>query len=299
MDSKNSANSVIPLRFRVNAAESDLVATRLFSAGATAVAELVDPQTGTTYLVADLSPVARSVLAAEGLASEYVPADDVDWVQTAAEFAEPHWCGQHVLLVPEGLDTSKIPNRPPRQSNLEAIDQDVTIITLPTTATFGSGSHPTTRLAAELVEKTVQAGNTMLDVGSGSGVLAVLAAMRGAAQVSACDVDETAVHATRSLAVSHDVENLVVTSHGSLDTMDAESLDAGFDLIAANVLFVVHRDLATSLQKALRPTGTLIVSGLLSEQRYDVVELYSPLRVTEELVEDGWLALTLQHDKPA
>lgn len=283
MDSKFSQINAIPYRFNVEVRDVEVVSDLLFSYGATAVAELTDPTTGATYLVADLTPSSVEALGKQGLTGVHMPQDQVDWVSTAAEHQQSYWCGPLVLLQP--ADTSVL-NGPD--------SDEVTVISIPPTPTFGSGSHATTRLSSELVADVVQAGDVVVDIGSGSGVLSVLAALRGAQQVIACDVDEEAVLATRELAQAHGVGDRVQAHHGSTEVIHTVLGHHRVDVVVANVLFVVHREVHTDIAALLSRGGTLIVSGVLHDQEHELRELYGDFTVTRELSNGDWLGAVLQ-----
>jgi ribosomal protein L11 methyltransferase len=157
--------------------------------------------------------------------------------------------------------------------------------------TFGSGAHASTRLALLLLGDVVAGGERVLDVGSGSGVLAVAALVAGAAGVAAVDVDPAALDATRANAARNGVAHRLAVAE-RVDRVDR--VGDGFDLVVANMLAPVLVELAPAVAGALRPGGTLVLSGFLAGQRAQVLAAYPQLTVTAEQGEDGWLALRLR-----
>ncbi|MCH8994169.1 MAG: 50S ribosomal protein L11 methyltransferase [Chloroflexi bacterium] len=133
---------------------------------------------------------------------------------------------------------------------------------------FGTGQHPTTRLCLEALEERLQAGATVLDVGAGSGILSLAAALLGAAHVDALDIDPAAVHATEENAARNGVQGLVRVGRGSLgEAWPFPEPPAGrYDLVLANLSSRIVQELARPLLAALRPDGVALVSGLIEEQ---------------------------------
>ena len=157
--------------------------------------------------------------------------------------------------------------------------------------TFGSGSHPTTRLVAALLAALVAPGDRVLDVGTGSGVLAVAAARLGAAEVVAIDIDETSPEVAAANAERNGVEAIVRASTTPLERLD---VGAGFAVVAANLLAPVIADLASDLRGAVAPGGALVASGLLADRWEAGVAPLAPLSPERVEVEDGWAAVVLR-----
>ncbi|MDP6975501.1 MAG: 50S ribosomal protein L11 methyltransferase [Acidimicrobiales bacterium] len=156
--------------------------------------------------------------------------------------------------------------------------------------TFGHGSHPSTVLVLAELDQFGPEGRSVLDVGCGSGVLAISAAMAGAGSVVAVDVDPDAVAWTRFNAEANGV---------SLDASTAPVADLGgpFELVLANVLPSVHAELAADLVRLTADGGTLVVSGIPEERADEVAVLYVAAGAGELVPEhrnrfDGWTALT-------
>ena len=154
---------------------------------------------------------------------------------------------------------------------------------------FGVGSHPTTRLAARAVERHTAAHPdcTVLDVGTGSGVLAFVAALGGAGRVTGIDVDPAAVEAARHNAQLNGISV-------SFSEANLESLDNTFALVVANIETSTLLALAPAL--ARRTRESLVLSGILEEQAGAIGAAFSAcgLGVCERECEDGWVLLTLR-----
>jgi ribosomal protein L11 methyltransferase len=137
-----------------------------------------------------------------------------------------------------------------------------TVIEIDPGMAFGTGQHPTTAMCLRALEESVRPGDGVLDVGTGSGILAVAAAKLGARRVLALDIDPQAVKAARENAAANAVADVVEVREGTLsDGVSGER----FDLIVANISGLTIDRLAASLAGALRDGGALIVSGFLED----------------------------------
>lgn len=153
-------------------------------------------------------------------------------------------------------------------------------------STFGHGGHPTTRLVLAALVQHAPGAPSVLDVGCGSGVLAIAAAALGASRVVAVDVDPDAVAVTIANARRNGVA--VQVRRGSVEP------DLGrFQLVVANLLAVNLRQLAPLLVASVERGGLLVVSGLLADQRPAVEAGLAPLRLVAERLEGDWVALEL------
>jgi ribosomal protein L11 methyltransferase len=160
---------------------------------------------------------------------------------------------------------------------------------------FGSGNHPTTRLTLELAAPLLKGGARVLDVGSGSGVLSIAAAL-SEAEVVAIDVDPHALETTRANVARNHLDDRVTVDPRPLADVVADPAAGRFDVVLANLLAPVVRELAPHLTVALAPQGRLIVSGLLEDRWRDAVDaLTRPgrLEVAHVASRDGWVAVVL------
>ena len=177
---------------------------------------------------------------------------------------------------------------------------------------FGTASHPTTRMCLELVEHHVRAGSTVLDVGCGTGILAIAAAKLGAGRVQAIDIDSGAIQVARRNLAHNKVTGTVTLAQGSIDVLNARdplrqldarngSSDAGprptggpFDLILANLLTgVIVELLQAGLPQLLGREGVLIASGIRSSELESAraAILAARLHPDQVLDQDGWCAV--------
>ncbi len=152
---------------------------------------------------------------------------------------------------------------------------------------FGTGQHQSTRLALKLLSQTDVANKTVLDVGTGNGILAVAAAKLGAAKVHAVDIDPLAVEAARETVRRNGVANRVTVEEGSVPA------DRGYDLVLANLTADLLQHLAENLARAT--DGNLIASGFIARRRDETrVALESAgTTIRHQESEEGWWALRL------
>ena len=166
----------------------------------------------------------------------------------------------------------------------EAPEPDAVILELDPGLAFGTGSHPTTRLCMQWLEQNVRAGETVLDYGCGSGILAIVAKKLGAGDTVGIDIDPNAVEASR-----YNAERNRVTASFALTESVSETT---YDLVVANILSNPLKLMAAMLSARVRPGGRLILSGVLERQADEVAAAYAPwIAMSVWRSEDGWVCL--------
>ncbi|PZS02789.1 MAG: 50S ribosomal protein L11 methyltransferase [Candidatus Chloroheliales bacterium] len=202
--------------------------------------------------------------------------DEEDWANAWKEHYHVLRVGRHVVIRPSWREYSPEPG-------------DVSIELDPGMA-FGTGLHPTTRLCLAALEDYVAPAMSVLDLGSGSGILAIAAAKLGAATVLAIDNDPVAVKsAAENVALNPEVGGRIGVVEGTLEATGG----AQFNLVVANIIAKVIIELASGLAGALLPGATLIVSGII-EEKADSVALAlaaAGLHNLERRQEGDWVAL--------
>ncbi len=165
---------------------------------------------------------------------------------------------------------------------------------------FGTGTHPTTRLCLRALEELVIPGQRVIDLGCGSGLLAIAAARLGARRVLAYDNDPQAVEVAQRNVILNRVEGQVQTLHGSLqDILTARS---PADLLVANILAkVLGNMLEEGLADSVKGGGWLILSGILADQSPPLQEAATSQRLSHRrtLRESEWRALVFQRELPS
>ena len=156
---------------------------------------------------------------------------------------------------------------------------------------FGSGSHPSTQLALAELERLLEGNESVLDVGCGSGILAVAAARLGATRVLAIDIDNSAPDVTAGNARANGVDEFIEVSTDPLGDVTET-----FNVVVANMLASTLIELAPDLIGAVRPRGRLVISGILDVQMQSVVEALRPFELLttreREAAEQTWVVLT-------
>ena len=195
-----------------------------------------------------------------------------------------------VRIVSQQRTAPTIVVRPPQIAYQPQPDEIV--IDLAPGLAFGTGQHQSTRLCLGLLAQYVWQGASLLDVGTGSGVLAAAAAKLGASSVLATDIDLLAVDAARDTVRRNQLDDLVLVQRGSVPTDQV----GPFDLISANLTADILQSLASELARALRPSGLLIASGLIIERRDEVAATLAQVGLTmiDQRQEDEWVGLVCQ-----
>ncbi|HUP75464.1 MAG TPA: 50S ribosomal protein L11 methyltransferase [Acidimicrobiales bacterium] len=231
----------------------------------------------------DTEAAARSAAAALTVPSKVIEVIDDAYLDEWRHFARP-WQVEKLLVRPSWVDAA-----PPQLSALKGRSgRDAIEIVIDPQRTFGSGAHASTRLALALMQHLDVRTSVVLDLGCGSGVLAIAAAALGAARVEAIDVEAGAVAAT--------IDN--ARRNGFVDRIDArvatiDEVADDFDVVVANVLPSVHRAVARGVRRVAR--RHVILAGMLDA---DVAEVESAYRVTRVAARsaDGWTAVALRVD---
>lgn len=295
------------LRIDIAAHDADAWSDALLEAGALSV-EVADPEAGTARETPvysegvsderDFWPVSRIVAlfghrddpgfalaaAAKALgrpvpASDIVEVADRDWVASSRAQFGPIEAAPGLWIVPSWC-------RP--------VDDGAVNVVLDPGVAFGTGSHPTTRMCLAWLARTVKAGDTVLDYGCGSGILAIAAAKLGASRVEGVDVDAQAVQASADNACANGVEARFELAGG-----ERASQPSRFDIVVANILANPLRVLAPLLERRCLPGGRIALAGILATQADELIDTYSRwFTMRCEEVRDGWTLLAGERDRP-
>ncbi len=221
----------------------------------------------------DVAAIVARVARDHGLAVpvfETLPVAEEDWVRnTQAQFG--------AIEIAPGFFVVPSWTEPPDPAALN--------LRLDPGLAFGTGSHPTTRLCLEWLRAALRGGESVLDYGCGSGILAIAAAKLGAGRVVGVDVDPQAVDASRANAA----RNQVVATFGGPDTLGP----GRFDVVVANILANPLRLLAPALAARVAPAGRIALSGILDGQAHEVAAAYAPwFTLAASRASEGWVLLT-------
>jgi ribosomal protein L11 methyltransferase len=216
---------------------------------------------------------------------------DDEVVDTWRAFAEPTWIDDGLVIWPAWMDVDggSVPDGVGDVTR--GPTADVTVLRIEPGSTFGMGDHPTTVLSLRALRRVIDGdlGQEVLDVGCGSGVLAIAAVCSGAVSAVAIDISPAAEVMTNDNARRNAVGDLITASTRSLHEIRGE-----FDVVVANILAPTLVELSVELQRVLAADGSLIISGILADRHAHVLEALQPLRVVQVDELDGWAAVTLQ-----
>jgi ribosomal protein L11 methyltransferase len=240
--------------------QHDLLIAELWERGCAGISELDDGRVRVFFEdTADRDALVSSYPGATSRTEE-----QRDWVEEARDLLQPMNVGARFFLVPEWRDDATPPGR--------------FRITINPGMAFGTGVHETTRLCLEALEDHLEPGMTVLDVGTGSGILAEAAALLGAGKVYACDVDPEAVQIARARC-------------GRSFTGSADAVGAGTaDVAIANISPETVIQLAPDLMRSLRPGGILLASGF---EGHEIELVKAALPVVREVRRKGIWALAV------
>jgi ribosomal protein L11 methyltransferase len=207
------------------------------------------------------------------------PVDDADWTDAWKEGYVPQRIGR-VVVVPSWLD--------------EPIGPGEVALRLDPGMAFGTGLHPTTRGCLTLLQSISPMPSVVLDVGSGSGILALAALSLGAERAVCYDTDPLAVEATLANATANDLADRVTVHLGSLPAMPTGD---PFQLVLANLVAAVLAELAASLAAHTAAAGTLLASGIIENRADEVLGALGAagFALVSRLDDGEWVSLQLRH----
>lgn len=215
--------------------------------------------------------------------AQYRMIQDENWMDAWKDQYQPLQIGERLMIIPAWIKNN-FPERLP-------------ILINPGMA-FGTGTHPTTQLCLELIEAHLQPGQTIFDVGCGSGILSIAAMRLGANRAIAVDIDPASVESTRENCALNKLENKVEIAQGSADLILSGQFGlVQAPLVAANILAsVIINLLDDGLSALVEPQGLLILSGILDHQADEIINKAKEknLSLLEKRGMEDWVALCLK-----
>ena len=200
--------------------------------------------------------------------------ENEDWSESWKKSFKPIRLGDHIVICPGWLEYEKQP--------------DDKVIEIDPGMAFGTGTHETTGMCAALIEKYVQPGQCVIDIGTGSGILAIVAAHMGAKKVLATDLDAVAVRVAAENAALNGFGDKIDCRCGDL----LDVVDVSGDVVIANIIADVILMLAKPVRERIVPNGVFICSGVAIDRREDVRRalLENDYEILDEPVKGEWAA---------
>ncbi|MBS4199723.1 50S ribosomal protein L11 methyltransferase [Bacillus sp. FJAT-49732] len=198
-----------------------------------------------------------------------------DWASAWKKYYHPVKISETFTIVPTWEDYQRV-------------NSDELIIELDPGMAFGTGTHPTTVMCIQALEKTVQKGQNVIDVGTGSGVLSIASALLGAKHVLALDLDEVAIEAAKQNIEINHVSELIEVRQGNL----LEGIESKTDIIVANILADVIIRFTDDAASIVKQGGYFITSGIIQPKKIEVKEaiMAAGFEIVETLMMEDWVA---------
>jgi ribosomal protein L11 methyltransferase len=238
------------------------------------------------FASADARDAACAELRARGLETAPLEVSDEDWARRSQENLQPITVGR-ITVVSDASLKSRVRDEPSGTSHdaVTPAEEPPIVIVIAPSMGFGTGHHATTRLCLDALQRLDITGRSVLDVGTGSGILAIAASRLGAARVTGIDVDPDAVQAAR--------ENLdhnpgVLDVEFNVVDLSARVLPQA-DVVTANLTGSMLVASAAVLCAAVRPGGALILSGILAGERDDLLDAFGRDSVAWQKQDGDWI----------
>ena len=211
---------------------------------------------------------------------ELIGVCESDWANAWKAYYKPIKIGERIVIVPAW-------------EKYDAKDGEI-IVTMDPGMAFGTGSHETTRLVIGLLEKYVKGGERVLDVGCGSGILAICASKLGADLCRAYDIDPVAVKVARENIKDSGQTNITCDQSDLLRGVDIS--DGGYNIICANIVADIIIRMTPDVAPYLAKDGVLLASGIIVERAEDVISCFEEngFEIVERVVDNGWCALVVK-----
>lgn len=227
----------------------------------------------------------RAMLQKDGIEGEIkmIGLCEEDWANAWKAYYKPIKIGSKIVIVPAW-------------EKYEAAQGEL-IVRMDPGMAFGTGTHETTRLVIGLLEKYTTPGVRMLDVGTGSGILAICASRLGAGECKAYDIDPMSVRVARENIKDSGLTNITCDRSDLLRSVDLEG--GKYGLVCANIVADIIIRMTPDVHKYMADDGVLLASGIIMERSGDVVSCFEQhgFEIVERAEENGWCALAVKRKK--
>lgn len=198
-----------------------------------------------------------------------------DWSQKWKEKWDVTHVTDKIAVVPDWIDYK------PKENEV--------IIKLEPGCAFGTGTHQTTQLCMKALEKYMNKGDKVADIGMGSGILSILAKKLGATSVYGCDTDDTVIEVAKENAKKNNVE-------ATFELGSADKINDKFDFVCANILHFVLAEIMGDLKNLMKTGALMSLSGILDEKKQMVIDAYEKenLELVEEIHQDQWTSFVVK-----
>ncbi|AIF66844.1 50S ribosomal protein L11 methyltransferase [Terribacillus saccharophilus] len=202
--------------------------------------------------------------------------DEEDWSTAWKKYYKPVKISETFTIIPTWEEYTPVAS-------------DEVIMELDPGMAFGTGTHPTTVLSVQAIERYISKGDIVIDVGSGSGVLSIAAVLLGAEHVHAFDLDDVAVNSTKINAELNQTADRITASANNL----LEGVEVEADVIVSNILAEIILKFTDDAYKLIKPGGLFITSGIISQKKGDVKDalIASGFDIVEVNEMEDWVAI--------
>lgn len=201
--------------------------------------------------------------------------ENQDWSKKWKEKWTVTHVTDNIAVVPSWLDYEPKPNE--------------VVINLDPGCAFGTGTHQTTQLCMKALEKYMKKGDSVADIGTGSGILSILAMKLGASKTYGCDIDDTVIDVCRENAKINNVEC-------TFELGSADSTSEQYDFVCANILHNVLAEIMGDLKKLMKDNAKMSLSGILDEKKPVVLEAIEKhrLKIIDTITQDQWISFVVE-----
>ena len=212
---------------------------------------------------------------------------DADWENNWKQYYHPMEIGERLLVVPQWLrEDPKV---------LSALAEGRVALVLDPGLTFGTGSHATTRLCLQALERLIQGGERVLDLGCGSGILSIASLLLGAKEAAACDIDDKCLDVAYENAALNGVgRDRYTVRWGDVVTDQAlrQELGGPYDVVVANIVADVIKALASTVRPLVKEGGIFLCSGIIDDRAEEVAQCLrdNGWTIAEARSSEGWFS---------